>query len=91
MQLPESLSVGLSRVAQLARHAAESQMEVEISVGQHVAVAMLIGPGPNNLTGEDPGSLGRHRIARVSGHDESQLGSEPSQNRVWKSKFEAAC
>ena len=29
----EGLSVGLSRVAQLVRHAAESQMEVEISVG----------------------------------------------------------
>ena len=32
-KLMESLSVGLSRVAQLARHAAESQMKVEISVG----------------------------------------------------------
>ena len=31
-KLMESLSVGLSRVAQLARHAAESQMKVEISV-----------------------------------------------------------
>ena len=30
--LLESLSVGLSRVAQLARHAAESQLKVEISV-----------------------------------------------------------
>ena len=29
----DSLSVGLSRVAQLAHHAAESQMKVEISVG----------------------------------------------------------
>ena len=32
-KLMESLSVGLSRVAQLARHAVESQMKVEISMG----------------------------------------------------------
>ena len=32
-KLMESLSVGSSRVAQLARHPAESQMKVEISVG----------------------------------------------------------
>ena len=38
-KLMESLSVGLSRVAQLARHEAESQMKVETSVGTPKATA----------------------------------------------------
>ena len=32
-KLMESLSVGSSQVAQLARHAAESQMKIEMSMG----------------------------------------------------------
>ena len=57
-KLVESLSVGLSRVAQLARHAAESQMKVEISVGTPKETARGGRDADwtplNNLTGEDP-------------------------------------
>ena len=108
-KLLESLSVGLSRVAQLARHAAESQVKVENYVGTPKGTARggrdTDGQRPNNLTGEDPGSLERHwsmslrlqfrgsrtRTRGAFQHDVCQLGSEPSQNRMWKSKLGAGC
>ena len=108
-KLMESLSVGLSRVAQLARHAAESQMKVEISVGTPQGTAR--GGRDADWTPAEQPDWRRHRITGKKAVDEletpvqgfqdanqgacqydaCQLGSEPSQSRMWKSQFGAAC
>ena len=108
-KLMGSLSVALSRVAQLARHAAESQMKIEISLRTPKGTARggrdadwtpaqqpdKRGPRITGKTSVDEletpvqGVSRRDRGARQ--HDVCQLGSKPSQNRTWKSKFEAAC
>ena len=99
----ESLSVGLSRVAQLARHAAESQMKVGISVGTPKGTAC--GRRDADWTQAQqpdrrrPRITGKTAVSRVSRtrtrgachHDVCQLGSEPSQSRMWNSNFGAAC
>ena len=64
-KLMESLSVGLSRVAQLARHAAESQMKVEMSVGTRKGTARggrdADWTPAQQLDRRRPGSLERRR------------------------------
>ena len=85
-KLMESLSVGLSRVAQLTRDAAASQMNVEMSAGTPKGTARGVCDADWTPAQQPdrrrPGSLGRHR-SRIRAGFLLKLQFRGFRTRTW--------